>query len=76
MDGEFVCEATTGLTKEAVGGGNLLIMGASCRNALDAAEAAVRRWTRCGRDHAVPRRHRSLGLEGRLEIQGAAGLDQ
>ena len=27
MDGEFVCEATTGLTKEAVGGGNLLIMG-------------------------------------------------
>src|SRR5262249_58319719 len=27
MDGEFVCEATTGLTKAAVGGGNLLIMG-------------------------------------------------
>ena len=29
MDGEFVCEATTGLTKQAVGGGNLLIMGRS-----------------------------------------------
>ena len=27
MDGEFVCEAITGLTKNAVGGGNLLIMG-------------------------------------------------
>src|SRR3974390_2075177 len=27
MDGEFVCEATTGLTKAAVGGGNLLIIG-------------------------------------------------
>ena len=27
MDGEFVCEETTGLTKDAVGGGNLLIMG-------------------------------------------------
>jgi formylmethanofuran--tetrahydromethanopterin N-formyltransferase len=41
MDGEFVCEATTGLTKEAVGGGNLLIMAASARNALAAAQAAV-----------------------------------
>ena len=37
MDGEFVCEATTGLTKKAVGGGNLLIMGA---------EPAGRRWPR------------------------------
>src|SRR6476646_8485260 len=27
MDGDFVCDATTGLTKVAVGGGNLLIMG-------------------------------------------------
>jgi formylmethanofuran--tetrahydromethanopterin N-formyltransferase len=25
MEGEFVCEATTGLTQKAVGGGNLLI---------------------------------------------------
>jgi len=42
MDGEFVCEATTGLTKSAVGGGNLLIMGASAGTALAAAEAAVK----------------------------------
>jgi formylmethanofuran--tetrahydromethanopterin N-formyltransferase len=41
MDGEFVCEATTGLTKEAVGGGNLLILAANARNALAAAQAAV-----------------------------------
>ena len=41
MDGEFVCEATTGLTREAVGGGNLLIMAASARAALAAAQAAV-----------------------------------
>jgi formylmethanofuran--tetrahydromethanopterin N-formyltransferase len=41
MDGEFVCEATTGLTKKAVGGGNLLIMGRSARSTLVAAEAAV-----------------------------------
>src|SRR5580693_2716744 len=43
MDGEFVCEATTGLSKAAVGGGNLIIMGASRRNVLNAAEAAVKR---------------------------------
>jgi formylmethanofuran--tetrahydromethanopterin N-formyltransferase len=42
MDGEFVCEATTGLTKTAVGGGNLIIMGASRRKVLNAAEAAVK----------------------------------
>jgi formylmethanofuran--tetrahydromethanopterin N-formyltransferase len=41
MDGEFVCDATTGLTKEAVGGGNLLIMGAAVPQTLRAAEAAV-----------------------------------
>jgi len=41
MDGEFVCEATTGLTKGAVGGGNLLIMGRSAQNVLAAAEVAV-----------------------------------
>jgi formylmethanofuran--tetrahydromethanopterin N-formyltransferase len=41
MDGEFVCEATTGLTKSAVGGGNLLIMGANPKTTLAAAEAAV-----------------------------------
>jgi formylmethanofuran--tetrahydromethanopterin N-formyltransferase len=42
LDGEFLCEATTGLTKQAVGGGNLLIMGASARATLAAAEAAVK----------------------------------
>jgi formylmethanofuran--tetrahydromethanopterin N-formyltransferase len=42
MDGEFVCEATTGLTKHAVGGGNLLIMGRSAETTLAAAEAAAK----------------------------------
>jgi len=42
LDGEFLCEATTGLTKQAVGGGNLLIMGESARTTLTAAEAAVK----------------------------------
>ena len=41
MDGEFVCEATTGLTKQAVGGGNLLILGRSTKTTLAAAEAAI-----------------------------------
>jgi formylmethanofuran--tetrahydromethanopterin N-formyltransferase len=41
MDGEFVCEATTGMTKEAVGGGNLLLLASTNANALAAAEAAV-----------------------------------
>jgi formylmethanofuran--tetrahydromethanopterin N-formyltransferase len=42
MDGEFVCEATTGLTKAGVGGGNLIIMGEGARQTLAAAEAAVK----------------------------------
>ncbi len=42
MDGEFLCEATTGLTKEAVGGGNLLIMGRDRPSTLAVAEAAVK----------------------------------
>jgi formylmethanofuran--tetrahydromethanopterin N-formyltransferase len=41
MDGEFLCEATTGLTKDAVGGGNLLLVASSNAKALTAAEAAV-----------------------------------
>jgi formylmethanofuran--tetrahydromethanopterin N-formyltransferase len=41
LDGEFVCEATAGLTKKAVGGGNLLVMGRNGQTALAAAEAAV-----------------------------------
>ena len=42
MDGEFVCEAIVGMTRAAVGGGNLIILGASGRNVLNAAEAAAR----------------------------------
>jgi formylmethanofuran--tetrahydromethanopterin N-formyltransferase len=41
MDGEFLCEATTGLTKKAVGGGNLIILGRTIRTTLAAAEAAA-----------------------------------
>ncbi|MDQ2803849.1 MAG: formylmethanofuran--tetrahydromethanopterin N-formyltransferase [Pseudomonadota bacterium] len=40
MDGEFVCEGTTGLTKQAVGGGNLIMLGANRSATLRAAEAA------------------------------------
>ena len=42
MDGEFVCEQTTGLTKKAVGGGNLLVLGRSHRAVLAACERAVK----------------------------------
>ena len=41
MEGEFVCEARTGVTDKGVGGGNLLFMAHSRRQALAAAEAAV-----------------------------------
>jgi formylmethanofuran--tetrahydromethanopterin N-formyltransferase len=41
MDGEFVCESVTWMTKRAVGGGNLLIMGATPDSTLRATEAAV-----------------------------------
>jgi formylmethanofuran--tetrahydromethanopterin N-formyltransferase len=41
MDGEFVIEGTTGLTKRAVGGGNLLLLARSADNALRAAEAVA-----------------------------------
>ncbi len=42
MDGEFVCEDSTAMTRGAVGGGNLLIMGPSPAGVLRAAERAVR----------------------------------
>jgi formylmethanofuran--tetrahydromethanopterin N-formyltransferase len=42
LDGEFLCEATTGLTKKAVGGGNLLVLGRSHRAVLSACERAVK----------------------------------
>ncbi|MDX2265629.1 MAG: formylmethanofuran--tetrahydromethanopterin N-formyltransferase [Hyphomicrobiales bacterium] len=41
MEGEFVCEENTGVTTEAVGGGNLLIMGQTAAETLAAAETAV-----------------------------------
>lgn len=41
MDGEFVCEAAAGLTKKAVGGGNLLIVGRTAQTTRAAAEAAA-----------------------------------
>jgi len=41
MDGEFVCESATYMTKGAVGGGNLIVMGATPEKTLAAAEAAV-----------------------------------
>jgi formylmethanofuran--tetrahydromethanopterin N-formyltransferase len=41
MDGEFVCSATTGLSKTAVGGGNIIVMGASAETTLAATEHAV-----------------------------------
>ena len=41
MDGEFVCEDTVALTREAVGGGNLLLLGRVRAAALRAAEAVA-----------------------------------
>jgi formylmethanofuran--tetrahydromethanopterin N-formyltransferase len=41
MDGEFVCEGAVAMTRKAVGGGNLLILGVSAKQTLAAAEAAV-----------------------------------
>ena len=41
MDGEFVIEEETGVTTDAVGGGNLLILGTDRAGLLATAEAAV-----------------------------------
>lgn len=41
MEGEFLCEAKTGLTSKGVGGGNLLFLAENANKALAAAEAAV-----------------------------------
>lgn len=46
MDGEFLIEATTHMTKEAVGGGNLLLIASSSAKALAAAEHAVAEMTK------------------------------
>ena len=69
MDGEFVCSATTGLSKTAVGGGNIIVMGASAETTLAATERAVEAIA------AVPDvilpfpgGHRALWFQGRLQI--------
>lgn len=41
MDGEFVCEHETGCVTDAVGGGNLLVLGRTSAGVLAACEAAV-----------------------------------
>lgn len=41
MDGEFLVEHMTGLSESAIGGGNVLILGRSHAEVLEAAEAAV-----------------------------------
>jgi len=41
MEGEFLCEAKTGVTGDGVGGGNLLLMARTVDQALRASEAAV-----------------------------------
>lgn len=41
MDGEFVCEHDTGCTTDAVGGGNLLVLGRTSAGVLAVCEAAV-----------------------------------
>jgi formylmethanofuran--tetrahydromethanopterin N-formyltransferase len=48
MDGEFVCEDKIGFTKDAVGGGNLLVVGKSHAGVLDACMRAVKAM------HALP----------------------
>jgi formylmethanofuran--tetrahydromethanopterin N-formyltransferase len=42
MDGEFLCEDKVGLTKKAVGGGNLLVLGKTHAAVLAACERAVK----------------------------------
>ncbi|NDW05240.1 formylmethanofuran--tetrahydromethanopterin N-formyltransferase [Jiella sp. 40Bstr34] len=41
MEGEFLCEAETGVTTDGVGGGNLLLMARTTAQALAASEAAI-----------------------------------
>lgn len=41
MDGEFICEDTTGVVTDAVGGGNLLLIGNNRAGLLETTEAAV-----------------------------------
>ncbi len=62
MDGEFVVEETTGIMTDAVGGGNMLILGPDRAGLLTAAEGGRRDRRGPRRDHALPGRHRPLRL--------------
>ena len=76
MDGEFTCEETFGTVK-GVAGGNIILLGTEPAATLAATEAAVAAMrTVPRRDPAVPRRDRPVGLEGRQQVQGAAGQHQ
>ena len=77
MDGEFVCELTTYLTKKAVGGGNLIVMGESPAKTLHATEAAVEAMRKVA-DVIMPFPGgiARSGIEGGLEIQGRERIDQ
>ncbi len=62
---------------KGVGGGNLLLLARDTDAALAAAEARGGGDAAAAqRDHAVPGRRGALGLEGRLQVQGAQRLDQ
>ena len=69
MDGEFLCEETFGTVK-GVAGGNIILMGTEPAATLAAAESAVAAMRRCP-DVILPfpGRHRSLGIEGRQQVQ-------
>ena len=77
MDGEFVCEATVALTRA----GRRRRQSADSRREREAdARGGGGRGRgdrrRSGRDHAVSRRHRAIGIEDRREIQEHARFNQ
>ena len=69
MDGEFLCEETFGTVK-GVAGGNIILMGTDAGGHADGRRVVGRRDAALpGRDPAVPRRHRSLRIQGRQQVQ-------
>ncbi len=76
MDGEFTCEETFGTTK-GVAGGNIILLGDDRGDDPRGRRGRRRRHAnRARRDPAVSRRDRPFGLEGRQQIQDAAGQHQ
>ena len=76
MDGEFVAQETTAVTK-AVGGGNLLMLATDLRGGADRRRgrgAGDEAAAQC--DHAVSGRRGALRLEGRQQVRGAERVDQ